>query len=407
MKERYDIAIIGQGLVGSILGIALAKRGYRIALIEAKSPPTSDHPNYDERSLALGSKSRQILDHLGVWKDIAADATPIEHIHISERGRMGSTRLNAAELATCEMGYVVTLTHLGTIAQQRLDSAGGITHLQNHRLGALEFAGDEIQLTLDHNGQTIGLNAELLIGADGSGSRTRELLGIKQTKHEFGQSAIVANITPEKPHNNEAFERFTPEGPIALLPLSKQRCALVWTRAPEAARATMALDEQEFLRALNRSFGYRLGRFIKTGRRDLFPLSMLLPERLTAPRALLIGNAAHTLHPVAGQGLNLALRDVAVLLDMLDQGAELGSTEQRLTYETLRMRDIKDTSLYTFTLVKLFSNQSPLLSHSRAAGLALLDKLPTLKKRIAKIGMGHRSYLKSALFQGNAGGAPS
>ncbi|MGV6817289.1 MAG: 2-octaprenyl-6-methoxyphenyl hydroxylase [Thiotrichales bacterium] len=405
MDNRTDIAIVGQGLVGSILAIGLAQRGYAVALIESRRPSASTAGHYDERSLALGYKSRQILEGLKLWGEIDSDATAIKRIHISERGRLGSTRLNAEDFGVCEMGHVATLNHLAQTLERELAAYTGITRYSGFQLQKIHRDCATNTLTLEHNGEALTLQTNLLIGADGTTSATRELLGIRQTRYDFAQSAIVANVTPERPHQNEAFERFTPEGPIALLPLSEQRCALVWTRTPEKAEETLSLDNEAFLHSLNKAFGHRLGRFTKTGRRDLFPLSMALPERLTSNRSLLIGNAAHTLHPVAGQGLNLALRDVAVLLDILDRGYEPGSSEQLLTYETLRMRDIKETARYTYTLVKIFSNSSPLLSHTRAASLGLLDKLPPIKKQIAKIGMGKRGYLHAALLHGQAGGS--
>lgn len=399
--KEFDIAIIGGGLVGTSLAAALAHTDLRIALIDAR--PASSKPtleDYDERSLALGYGSARIYQALGLWSKIATAATPIQTVHVSEKGRLGVTRLNASDLDSNALGYVVTLRHLGSVLDSSLNHQAGLTRFQGARLQHLEADGEAIEISIATDQGPLSLRAALLAGADGTQSMTRTLLGIEQQDLNYQQHAIIANVTPELPHRNQAFERFTPDGPLALLPLTNNRCALVCTQRPEDAARTMHLSVAAFLRDLNARFGYRLGRFVRTGKRECYPLNLMIPERLTGQRSLLLGNAAHTLHPVAGQGLNLALRDVALLAQLLTQYTDPGSPELLTHYATLRMRDIRATAQYTDGLVRLFTHPSNLLGHLRGAGLILLDRLPPMKRQIARIGMGERRYLYGRLFLG-------
>ncbi|CAA6802949.1 MAG: 2-octaprenyl-6-methoxyphenol hydroxylase (EC [uncultured Thiotrichaceae bacterium] len=210
----------------------------------------------------------------------------------------------------------------------------------------------------------------------------------------YGQIAVVANLTPEKPHNNQAFERFTEHGPIALLPLSENRCALVWTHPTEGVDAVMALDDEAFLKTLNEAFGYRLGRFVKTGRRAAFPLSLTAADTVTGHRTVVIGNAAQTLHPVAGQGLNIGLRDISELVEQisitLNAGGALGNPAMLTAYSEARQKDRQSIMTYTDSLVRIFSNDHWLLGHMRAGGLMALDRIKPLQRLVTKQSMGFR-----------------
>ncbi len=272
---------------------------------------------------------------------------------------------------------------------------------------------EAISLELEQGDTKSQLTASLLVAADGTHSKIRELSGINITRSDYKQSAIVSNVSTEKPHNGEAFERFTDNGPIALLPMSDNRCSLVWTHntseGTESLDAVMAMNDEGFLNELGKEFGYRLGRFTKVGKRSTFPLSLVTADKNIANRTVIIGNASHTLHPVAGQGLNLALRDVAVLSDLVADLMGPNQTNSTIVdiesllkaYEETRKGDLKGTIQYTDSLVRLFSNDNTLLGHARAGGLLAVDRLPPLRKWLTRKSMGI-NYRQSRLARGLA-----
>ena len=251
---------------------------------------------------------------------------------------------------------------------------------------------ESLLASITNDGNYQKLQAKLLIACDGANSAIRQMSGVGATTHDYKQVAIIANVTTEEPHENRAFERFTKQGPIALLPMSDSRCSLVWTLSSDNYQAVLDLSDDEFLSALEDAFGYRLGRFIRVGQRSSFPLKLTKSAQITAPRLAIIGNAAHSLHPVAGQGLNLALRDIADLADKVagavTEGQDLGSVEVLSAYAEMRQKDTTHTIQYTDSLVKLFSNDNFLLGHARAAGLTIVDRLLPLRSLLAKQSMG-------------------
>jgi len=395
----YDIVIVGGGLVGASLAAALAPTLHRIALIEAQSFSASDQ-SYDERSLALGYGSRQIYSGIGLWDKISSDATPIENIHISERGHFGVSRLSAQQMRMVALGYVVTLRHLGQVLATAMQGQTNLTVFTPAQVEGFQSLDEGVSVDLMTDSGQHSISTRLLVAADGANSPTRSKMNITVRKEDYGQHALIANVTPAQAHDNRAFERFTADGPVALLPLSQARCALVWTQTPEAAADTLAFSDKEFLSALEEHFGHRLGRFIKTGKREVYPLKLMLAERLTGRRSLLIGNAAHTLHPVAGQGLNLALRDVAVLAELLAKTSDPGAAALMQEYEQARSPDIAATARYTDGLLRLFTNPWRPLGHARSLSLTLMDRVPFIKHRVARVGMGYRSQLRGPLFRG-------
>lgn len=399
MNTDYDIVIVGGGLVGASLAAALAPVSHRIALIEAQPFNTGDQ-SYDERSIALGYGSRQIYSGIGVWNSIANEATPIKNIHVSERGHFGVTRLSAQHIRMPALGYVVTLRHLGKVLAAALQAQANLTIFTPAQVDGFQAHDESVTVDLIANGHRQNLSTRLLVAADGVNSPIRHKMNISVREDDYGQQALIANVTPAKRHNNWAYERFTADGPVALLPLSQNRCALVWTQKPDAAKATLALPDAAFLQALEAHFGHRLGAFVKTGKREVYPLKRILAERLTGLRSLLIGNAAHTLHPVAGQGLNLALRDVAVLAELLVKARDPGTTALMQMYEQARSPDIAVTARYTDGLLRLFTNPCPALAHVRGLGLALVDRIPFIQHRLAQVGMGYRRSLRGPLFRG-------
>lgn len=392
--SRVNLAIIGGGLVGASLALALqagAKaRGWKIALIEPFAPGDSYQPSYDARSSALSFGARQIYQRLGVWQSISQRAEPIKQIHVSDRGRFSTARLSAMEEGVPALGYVVENAWLGQCLWQALDQEviswrcpAEVTHLQPLEDGYRLTLGDETQLDCD-----------LAVLADGGRSGLREQLGIGVRKRPYQQSALIANITTSEAHNGMAFERFTDEGPMALLPLPENRCALVWTRLGMDAQRLAALDERSFLAELQGVFGYRLGTLRQVGARHLYPLSLVEAEEQVRAHLVVLGNAAHSLHPIAGQGFNLSLRDAQALAEtLLASTAPLGDLSTLQAYQERQRLDQQLTVGFSDQVTRLFGNAQPLVALGRNIGLLGLDLLPPAKRWFARqaMGLGTRS----------------
>jgi len=390
----YDLIIIGGGMVGACLAISLAKQTLRIALIEAGSLHKSTPPGYDDRAIALSFGSRRIFDGMGLWPRIASQTTSIQRIHISDQGRFGFTRLDAAQEKVDALGYVVTAQQLGTVLMQQLQQCDNLTLMSPARLIDLKLGNDHATAVIAHDpdNNTESLTSKLIIAADGSHSHVRNLLDIHTHTHDYGQTAIIANITPEKSHRHIAYERFTRNGPLALLPMPDNRCSLVWTRAPEDAQRLLQVSDEDFLAELQSCFGKRLGHFIKVGKRHSYPLQLIQAQEQIRPRLALIGNAVHTLHPIAGQGFNLGLRDVAALaqniVDAFHEREDIGALSMLEIYAQWRERDHRQVIRFTNTLVHTFSNRFPPLVLARNLGLVATDIVPPLKHLLARHSMG-------------------
>lgn len=398
----YDIAIVGGGMVGASLACAVAGLGWRVAVIEAHCIDAADQPSFDDRGIALAEGSRRILQSMGVWPALKAHAEPIRRIHVSDRGHFGATRLQASEEGVTALGYVVESRVMGQVLHDLLQELENVDYLCPWRLQDLDCHDQGHQLTLENDETRRRLNARLVVAADGSRSRVRQLLGIPAGGRDYGQTAIITNAVTARPHQGTAYERFTDTGPLAFLPLTRQRSSVVWTVRTEQAEALMTLPDAAFTARLQARFGYRLGRIVRIGRRETYPLRLLQAERLTAPRAVLIGNAAHSLHPVAGQGYNLCLRDVALLAEQLQAVRERdpGDPQMLAAYAASRQADYRDVIRMTDGLVELFSNDAPLLGHARAAALVLLDLLPPGRHWLARQSMGLRARPASRLGMG-------
>ena len=386
---RVDLAIIGGGLVGASLALALQEgakqRGWKIALIEPFAPGESYQPSYDARSSALSYGARQIYERLGLWPEIARRAEPILQIHVSDRGRFGAARLLAQEEGVPALGYVVENAWLGRCLWQALD-AEVVTWQCPAEVVGLQPLTDGYRLQLDDERS---LDCSLAVLADGGRSGLRGQLGIGIRQQPYGQTALIANVTPSEPHRGQAFERFTEDGPQALLPLTENRCALIWTRPSGDAGRLLALDDRQFLAELQQSFGYRLGSFRQVGTRHLYPLSLIEAEEQVRPHLVLLGNVAHSLHPIAGQGYNLSLRDTLSLAEaLLDSPAEPGDFSTLLRYQACQRLDQQLTVGFSDRLMRLFSTGAPLLAGGRNLGLLGFDLLPPAKRWFARQAMG-------------------
>ena len=387
--SRVSLAIIGGGLVGASLALALqagAKaRGWKIVLIEPFAPGHSYQPSYDARSSALSYGARLIYERMGVWPAIAERAEPIKDIHVSDRGRFSTARLSAREEGVPALGYVVENAWLGQCLWKSLDPEviswrcpAEVIHMQPMDTGYRLTLTDETSLDCD-----------LAVLADGGRSGLREQLGIHVRKRPYDQSALIANITPSQPHEGMAFERFTDEGPMALLPLPDNRCALVWTRLGMDAKRLADVDERSFLRELQGVFGYRLGTLKQVGARHLYPLTLVESEEQVRPHLAVLGNAAHSLHPIAGQGFNLSLRDAQALADVLfASDKKPGDLATLLSYQQHQTPDQQLTIGFSDQVTRLFGSDQTLISLGRNLGLLGLDLMPPAKRWFARQAMG-------------------
>jgi len=383
------LAIIGGGLVGASLALALQsgakQRGWTIELIEPFEPGNHYQPSYDARSTALSYGTRLIYQRLGIWDQIAERAEPITDIHISDRGRAGVTRLDASSQRVPALGYVVENAWIGHCLWQALDDDVVVRHCPAE-VEQMRAVPGGYQLTLTDSQM---LDCDLAVLADGGRSGLREQLGIKIKQSPYGQTALIANVTPGMPHGGRAFERFTDEGPMALLPLPDNRCALVWTRPELDAARLAALPEAEFLEELQQAFGYRLGGFQQVGARHLYPLVLIEAEEQVRSGLVVLGNAAHSLHPIAGQGYNLSLRDTeALAVALLGSSAPPGDLGVLQAYHRKQRSDQRVTVGFSDQLTQLFGDSGRLSIAGRNLGLLGLDLLPPAKAWFARQAMG-------------------
>jgi len=379
--QTYDIIIIGGGLVGASLACALRTLPLKIAIIEAAPWFTSARPpSYDDRIIALSESSRRIFTGMNLWSSIASAVTPIKSIHISDQGHFGFTRLDHHLLKAPALGYVVSARHLGQCLQAALIDQVDI--FAPAQLMQIHEHDNSVSLEITMDNKAVTLTSSLLVAADGGHSKVRQQLGIKTQATDYQQTAIIANITTAYPHKNIAYERFTSVGPLALLPMGEYESALVWTQTPSEAENLLNLTETQFLAALQQAYGWRLGRFQRVGQRHAYPLHLIRVLPHACNRAVVIGNAAHTLHPVAGQGLNLGLRDVASLTAaVVESWQNNQALDQALqTYQTWQHPDQQRIVYLTDQLVRLFSNNYLPLMVTRNLGLLLIDALTPLKK---------------------------
>ncbi|HVC29405.1 MAG TPA: 2-octaprenyl-6-methoxyphenyl hydroxylase [Gammaproteobacteria bacterium] len=387
----FDVLIAGGGMVGASLAAALAPLALKIAVVEAVRFGSRGQPSYDDRITAVSWGSRRIFEGIGLWPQIASQATAIHCIHVSDRGHMGMTRLHAAEMGVEALGYVVPNRVIGFALNEFLERQTHITLLAPAKIEAVQLQAHAVCANLESSA-TKSVKSRLLVAADGANSKIREQLGIDTRVWDYGQSAVICNVSVERPQAYTAFERFTGDGPLALLPMGEDRYALIWTVVNARVTGILAMTDAEFLAAAAAGFNGRLGRFIKAGKRQAYPLSLVRAQTQMQGRAVVVGNAAHSLHPIAGQGFNLSLRDIAALADSLADinasGGDPGDEHQLRAYIQMRRRDQTSTTLFTDMLTRVFTNPLASVGWVRNLGLLGLELFPPVRHRFARLNMG-------------------
>ena len=389
-----DVAIVGGGLVGASLAIALQASDLRVALVESVAPDAAAQPSFDDRTTALGNGTRKIFEALDLWRELAPTAAPIKHIHVSDAGRYGFARLAADEHDLDAFGYVLTNRSIGAVLRRRLGASANLELRMPARCTRIEIFDDHARLDTEPGARP--LVAKLVVAADGAQSQVRLAAGLPAEVEDYAQVAVVAHVAAARPADGTAYERFTPQGPFAVLPLADGHYGVVWTLAPEAASRVLAMSDADYLQALQAEFGWRVGRFLRVGQRSSYPLKLTRAQDVVGRRVVLIGNAAQGLHPVAGQGFNLGLRDAATLAEVLvstSTATELGDRDvgaPQLLEEFRARRSEDRAGMLRFTdgLVKLFGDRRPGIPLARDLGLLLFDLSPTAKQAMSRLSYG-------------------
>ena len=406
MKQHYDIVIVGGGMVGASLACALLPASEQldlnIAVIEAFPMPEASEliyqPSYDSRATALAYGARTLYELMGIWDTLREHLSPIKHIHVSDRGRFGAARLHAEDEHVSALGYVVENHWLGRVLLDRLQQsdAGRVDFICPAEVMDIQPGAKQMGLSVKHNDEVQQLTAELVVMADGGRSELRERMGIGYQQASYGQHAVIANVSPDRSHEGVAYERFTDSGPMALLPLEDEggqhRCGLVWTVPDDRVEEILALDDDAFIERLHERFGYRAGCFVHVGERHAYPLKLAVADEQVRAGLAVLGNAAHALHPIAGQGYNLALRGVVALADQIigarKQGIPVGDLGVLQAFYEQQSYDQQRTIGLSDQVMKLFSNNNPLCAFGRDLGLQLLDICPPAKTVFARGAMG-------------------
>jgi len=398
---QQEVIIVGGGMVGLSLALMLAKANIAVKLLEAIQYPNYDdanlapyHSSFDARNSALSRRSVQIYQELGLWEALQEHAVPILEVHITEQGSFGKARLQAEQEKVESFGQVIENAWLGRVLLTQVRAEPLIELIDGVKVTSLNQDADLAYLEAQRGDELLQLQSKLVIAADGRDSFCRKALGIGVNEHDYDQVAIVTTVQTSKPHNHVGFERFSPLGPLALLPLpGEYRRSVVWPVKNGTEHEWLGEDnDQHFLDALQQTYGDRAGKFQKTGRRFSFPLSQVLAEKQAVGRVVLMGNAAHTIHPVAGQGFNLCMRDAYVLVrylkEQLAQQADLGDAAMLQDYEKSRLTDQQRVIKFCDSVVRGFSNQNPVLKLLRNTGLIAFDTIPGIKPLVANYAMG-------------------
>ncbi|HVN45832.1 MAG TPA: 2-octaprenyl-6-methoxyphenyl hydroxylase [Steroidobacteraceae bacterium] len=385
-----DVAIAGGGMVGASLAAALSGSGRRVLIVESVPFGALAQPSFDERTTALGNASRRVFEGLGLWDSIEPEAAAIRDIHVSEAGRFGFARLSAREQGIEAFGYVVPNRSIGAALWRRMSTAADLTLQAPAHIEELTAAPDAVRFKVaTDSGESIPVRAQLLVAADGAQSQLRAAAGIAAEVVDYGQVAVAATVGTDRAHGGQAFERFTASGPLAVLPRHDGALAVIWACGPQKALELLAMPEEKYLAELQSHFGWRAGRFVRAGVRNSYPLKLTRSKAAVALRTVLIGNAAQTLHPVAGQGFNLGLRDAAMLAEVIaGTPGDAGAAALLSRFAAWRARDRRGVIGFTDGLVRLFGDSRPGAAMLRNLGLLLFDLTPPAKQALARVSAG-------------------
>ena len=390
---KFDIVIVGGGLIGMSLAVALANSPCSILLLEQNQAAPLHANVLDLRTTGMTRSSEQMFIYAGVWDAIKTAATPIERLDISEQGNFGSARIDAKQHGVSPIGYMVPNHHLIEKLSEHVARQQNVKILSPAALVSIRSKSGGYDMHVEHNSEVLEFSTELLVGADGGNSKVRTLLGIDAEHKKYQQSAIITNVKAQKAHNNIAYERFTQHGPLAVLPIQDNHCALIWTQAENDVDQYLQMQDQQFLTALQKAFGYRLGKFVKVGKRSAYPLSLTVSNELTRSNAVLIGNAAQTVHPVAAQGFNLGLRDVHTLVRLLSEFKQAHYAQMLDDYEQKRAPDRKHVIRLTDGLTRMFAPQVWPAKILRSVGVRMISSLPIAQRSVLRRNMGLRHFL--------------
>ena len=382
--QSFDIVIVGGGLAGASLALALRGCSIRVAVIDAAPQLISVGNDSNDRYIALSDNSRKIFTTLDIWDAFAKDAIPIRNIHVSEKDVFGVTRISAAEEGLSALAWVVHYRLLFNALRQLLIDSPDIDFFTSMPVNALELDHDGATVYAENHGDILTLRAGLLIISDG-GPVLQEMAGFTSQRSSYEQTAIVTTIETERSAGTTGYERFTPHGPLAVLPGKGNRCGVVWANKPHLADQLIACDEKQFITALQDDFGRRLGNILQVGARAAYPLTLSYVKQMVNGRAIVLGNAAHTLHPVAAQGFNLTLRDIASLAEILFQTINPVDVDLH-TWEKNRMRDMHRVIKFTDILAR--NCALPIFPSFRASTLLAFELFPPLRRLVVRGSLG-------------------
>ncbi|MEK9825516.1 MAG: FAD-dependent monooxygenase [Methylotenera sp.] len=381
MQTHHNILVVGGGPVGLVLALLLAKQGLPSTVLEARQQGAA---NQDTRALALSYGTRRILEKLGVWDALAQHATAINHIHVSQKGSIGRSLLRAEDYQQQALGYVLSYGALCTELNAQLAKFSAIQFVDEAQVEAIKYDANEAQVRYRRHDEVLTCSTSLAVLADG-GRSLEQAAGLQRDTKEYGHDALISKVSAELPHNNIAYERFTADGPMALLPNGERDFSLVWTGKKALIEPLLSLSDEAFLEKFHQQFGDRVGRFLSVGKRMTFPLKLSQLVSTDTPHLVVIGNAAQTMHPVAGQGFNVGLRDAEALAKQIVAGAHgLGSPEMLAAYRAQRQTDTQKGLMFTDFLVNVFSNDILGMSALRSAGIGMFDVVNPVKRFLVR-----------------------
>jgi 2-octaprenyl-6-methoxyphenol hydroxylase len=393
LETDFDIVIAGGGMIGISMALAISSLDLRIAVIEKIERDHDKQPSFDDRSTALSRSSQSMFTALGLWDEIRDASKAIKTIHVSDKGRFGFSHISAKEQEVEALGYVVINRVLGDVLLNSVAKKKNIKLFCPAEITSIEPHKDYCDVSFKSQSSKSKVSSQLLIVADGTNSSTRDYLGIGVKKTNYDQIAIIGNLLTEKPIDNRAFERFSESGPLALLPIENGRTAFIWILPTNKAENLLAATDEIFLSSMQETFGLRLGLFSNLGKRSSYPLALTEAQRLYASRSVVIGNAANSLHPVAAQGFNLGLRDVATLADCLCEElkkdkVDFGNVDLLSEYSDWRQQDHQKLKSFTDGLVRLYGNSRKSIRVLRGVGMVCFDLMPGFRKFFVKHTMG-------------------